>query len=311
VSVVVPNYNCGRCLAEAVESALAQSYTACELIVVDDGSTDGSVKVLERYSSRLRIVRQSNRGVSAARNRGIQESRGELIAFLDADDVWRADKLEKQVPLFANPAVGLVHCALEYIDESGRSLGTNLTGRRGHVLRHIALLRGTVVQASSSAVVRRECFGKAGLFDVDLSTSADWDMWRRIACYYDVDVVREPLIRYRLRTDSMHRSVAALEHDMLRSFARMFADPAASEVRPLRRRAYANLYLMLSGSYAEVGDIGKAVAYACRSVVTWPPSVGYIAAMPWRRLRRAMRHDASEPHLIDMRFPAKRTRAVK
>jgi hypothetical protein len=91
--------------------------------------------------------------------------------------------------------------------------------------------------------------------------------------------------------------VKVFEHDMLHGFARMFADPAASEVQPLRRRAYANLYLMLSGSHLEAGNTRKAIAYAWRSVASSPSSLAYIAAMPWRRLRRAF--GAQEAHLAD------------
>ena len=287
VSVVIPNYNCSAFLPAALESVFAQTYPNVEVLVVDDGSTDDSLRVLERYVDRVRVLRQPNGGVSAARNHGIRESRGELVALLDADDLWERDKLAKQLPLFANPNVGLVYCAVEYVDEAGKSLGTNHTGRRGRVRRSIALLEGTIVLAGgSTAVVRRECFDRAGLFDPELSTAADWDMWRRIACHYEIDVVREPLMQYRLRPSSMHRNIAVFEHDMLHGFARMFADPAASEVHGLRRRAYATLFLMLSGSHLHAGNWVRSLGYAARSIVTWPPTLGYIAGMPVRQFRR-------------------------
>lgn len=289
VSVVVPNYNCGRFLAEALESVLAQTYPAVEVIVVDDGSTDDSAEVLARYDGRVRVLRQPNQGVSAARNYGIRESRGEFVAFLDADDLWHPEKLAKQVPLFAAEAVGLVYCAVEYIDESGRTLGTNFTGRRGRVLKSIALLQGTIVLAGgSTAVVRRSCFDRAGCFDRRVSTAADWDMWRRVACHYEIDVVREPLMRYRLRPSSMHRNVAVFEHDMLHGFAQMFADPAAAEIHHLKRRSYGALYLMLCGSFLYAGQWRKCAIYAARSVSAWPPAIAYIIALPFRRVKRRL-----------------------
>jgi glycosyltransferase involved in cell wall biosynthesis len=298
VSVVIPTYNCGQFVCAAIDSALAQSCGPLEVIVVDDGSTDETPGILNRYGARVTVVRQKNAGVSSARNTGIQHARGELVAFLDADDLWHPDKLAKQVPLFANPAVGLVYCAVEYVDERLQSLGVNLTGRRGRVLREIALLRGTVVLAGgSTAVVRRACFDTAGGFDSAMSTAADWDMWRRVACHWEIDVVREPLVQYRMRPSSMHRNVQVFEHDMLHGFAQMFADPEAREVHTLRRRAYANLYLMLSGSHFEAGNIRTAIVYACRSIASSPSSVAYIAALPWRRIRRAF--GASEAHLAD------------
>jgi glycosyltransferase involved in cell wall biosynthesis len=287
VSVVVPNYNCGRFIADALESVLAQTYPAVEIIVVDDGSSDDSAEVLARYEERIRILRQPNQGVSAARNYGIRESRGELIAFLDADDLWDREKLAKQLPLFAAADVGLVHCAVEYIDEGGRPLGTNFTGRRGRVLRAIALLQGTVVLAGgSTAVVRKSCFDKAGGFDREMSTAADWDMWRRVACHYEIDVVREPLMKYRLRPSSMHRSVAVFEHDMLHGFAQMFADPAGAEIHHLKRRAYGALYLMLCDSFVYVRQWRKCLSYAARSISAWAPAIAYIVALPFRRVKR-------------------------
>ncbi|MGE0040286.1 MAG: glycosyltransferase family 2 protein [Vicinamibacterales bacterium] len=288
VSVVVPNYNCGRFLVRTLESVFSQSYANLEVVVVDDESTDDSLEVLAGYGDRIRVVRQRNQGVSVARNRGIQESRGELIAFLDADDEWHPEKLARQVPLFADERVGLVHCGVEYIDENGRPLGTNLTGRRGTVLEDCALLRGTVVLAGgSTAVVRRRCFDRAGGFDPELSTAADWDMWRRIACHEAIDMVREPLMRYRLRPGSMHRNLAVFEHDMLHGFRSMFADPAAAAVHHLRRPAYARLYLMLAGSYLHDRRWRPALGYAVRAVALNPGSLGYILGMPLRRLRRS------------------------
>jgi glycosyltransferase involved in cell wall biosynthesis len=298
VSIVISNYNCGRYLAAALDGALQQTYPHTEIIVVDDGSTDDSLTLLRAYGDRIRVVAQANQGVSGARNEGIRQSRGELVAFLDADDVWHPEKLAKQVPLFTNQAVGLVYCSVEYIDEQGRSLGTNTRGLRGRVLRDIALLRETVVLAGgSTAVVRKACFDRAGLFDRELSTAADWDMWRRIACYDEVDVVREPLMKYRLRSNSMHRNAHVFEHDMLHGFRQMFADPVAHDIRSLRRRGYSKLFLILAGSFFEAGDLGKAAGYACRSVALWPPSLGYIVALPWRRVRRRFGARPDEPRL--------------
>jgi hypothetical protein len=145
--------------------------------------------------------------------------------------------------------------------------------------------------------VRKVSFDRAGLFDPELSTAADWDMWRRIACHDEIDVVREPLMQYRLRPGSMHRNPKVFEHDLLHGFARMFADPAAADVRPLRRRGYAKAFLMLSGSFLETGNRWKAASYACRSVALWPPGLGYIAAIPWRRLRRRLGGHPDEPRL--------------
>jgi hypothetical protein len=178
---------------------------------------------------------------------------------------------------------------MHVVDTDGRVVGTDRTGRCGKVLREIALLQGTVVQGGGSgALVRRSVFETVGLFNTTLSTSADWDMWRRIACHYEIDMVRKPLVRYRLRADSMHRNVALFERDMRAAFAMMFADPAAADAHPLRRRAYSKLYMVLSGSYHDSGEWSKSVTFAARSVATWPPNVRYLLELPVRILRRRL-----------------------
>lgn len=289
VSVVIPVYNCAPFLAQAIESALAQSHRRVEIIVVDDGSIDATPEILRQYAPRVQVITQANEGVSSARNVGIRASRGDYIAFLDSDDTWHAEKLERQVALFHTPSVGLVHCAMHVVDTDGRVIGTDRTGLRGKVLREIALLEGTAVQGGGSgAVVRKSVFETVGLFNTNLSTSADWDMWRRIACHYEIDMVRKPLVRYRQRVDSMHRNVALFERDMLAAFAMMFADPAAAQVHPLRRRAYSKLYMVLSGSYQHSGEWSKSVKYAARSVATWPPNAQYLLEFPVRFLRRRL-----------------------
>ena len=286
VSVIIPNYNYGRYLGGAIDSVLTQSYPNVELLVVDDGSNDESPEVVRRYAGRLRWLSQPRQGVSAARNRGIQESRGELVAFLDSDDAWYPEKLARQVARLDRPAVGMVCCGMEHVDEAGRVLGRSLPTQRGRLLRDIALLRWTYAPGGSGALVRRSSLERAGLFDPALSTSADWDLWRRIAAQDDIEICPEPLVRYRVHAGSMHTNLAAFEHDMLLAFDKMFKDPSAADVHHLRRRCYSNLYLMFSGSYVQAGRWGKALAYAGRSVLAWPPSVAALGVVPLRRLRR-------------------------
>ncbi len=287
VSVVIVNYNYARFLPEAVESVLAQNYDNCEILVVDDGSTDDSHSILKRYEQRVRLVFQENRGVSAARNRGIAESTAPLVAFLDSDDLWHPDKLVRQIERFHDASVGMVYTGLCYIDVDGNALGTMLDGSRGQVLEDIALLRSPGVPASgSSAMVRRSVLDNVGPFDESLSTSADWDMWRRIACHTTIDVVSEPLVLYRQHTNAMHTNVETFERDILRAFESMFADPAARAVHPLERRCYGKLYLTLAGSYLRAGNVKKSLGCLASALKAWPPGIAYVAATPLRYLAR-------------------------
>jgi hypothetical protein len=129
------------------------------------------------------------------------------------------------------------------------------------------LLRAKTVRTGSTALVRRECFDRLGLFDLGLSTSADWDMWRRIAGSYEVAMVRRPLLKYRVHGAQMHRNLEVFERDVLRAVGSMFADPTAAAVmQPFRRECYANLYSTLSRSYLEQRRWKKSVQFAVSSL---------------------------------------------
>lgn len=287
VSVVIPAFDHARFLAEAVDSALAQTLPAADVIVVDDGSTDDTPRVLERYRDSVRVVRQENRGVSAARNAGAALASGALLAFLDADDAWLPDKLAAQAACFAaEPALGLVHCGVVEVDADGRPLRTRTDGLAGLVAEEMLLFRRTVVLGGGSgAVFARPHFEAAGGFDETLGTSADWDLHHRIARRAPVGFVPRVLLRYRVHGANMHADVARTAREMLAAYAKAFAEDAS--LRPLRGRAYGGLHAMLSGSFHAQGRLGPAVAHALRALAHDPSRIGRIAGYPLRRLRRS------------------------
>jgi len=270
VTCVIPSFNYARYLRIAVDSALAQTHRPMEVIVVDDGSTDESGDILQSYGDRIRAFRQENRGVSVARNRGISEARGDFVGFLDADDRWHPAKIERQLALMADPEVGLVHCWVREVDVDGNAVREVRGGTAGWLLERHALIESTVLGGGSGALVRRACFDELGAFDPVLSTSADWDMWRRIMTKYKVDLVREPLIDYRSHPSAMHRNIALFEHDMMHAFDSMFADPAAAAARAHKARSYATLYAILAGDYYLSGKRRLAARYAVKSVALDP-----------------------------------------
>src|SRR5205823_4850509 len=157
------NYNYSRYLGECIESVLAQTYPNMEVIVVDDGSTDDSLSVLQPYRQRVRIIRQRNKGVSAARNAGISAGSGQWIAFLDSDDIWRPEKLQQQSSLLQDPTVGMVFCGVEYIDESGRCLGHSRPDLTGDFFSQLLTFTSPTI-SGSTALVRSECLHKLGGF---------------------------------------------------------------------------------------------------------------------------------------------------
>lgn len=209
VSVVIPTYNYGKYLPDAIESVLSQTFKNYELIIVDDGSTDNTKEVVRPYlkNTRIRYHYQENTGQSSAKNVGIKLARGDFIAFLDADDSWLPDKLELQMKLFqANPALGVVYSRRLFIAEDGNDIYHEQPKKlyAGNVL-YPMFMYGNHFLCSSTSVVRKECFAKVGLFDQALEASEDFDLWLRIAIHYPFDFVDKPLIKFRAGHSSVSK----------------------------------------------------------------------------------------------------------
>jgi len=275
ISVVIPNFNYARYVRQAVDSVLNQTYPAVEVIVVDDGSTDDSIAALESYGGRIKLLRQKNGGVHTARNAGIKASAGVFVAFLDADDVWKPAKLERQAELFADPRVGLVHCGITYVDIKEKWLSTATNGLRGSVLKDLVLRNIGVVGPGSTALVRRECFERVGMFDGGLAPSEDYEFCVRVACHYEFEFVPEPLVLYRQHPVSASRNLAKFEQSSVAVLCRIFSNPAAAEVFPYKRHAFGATYRILSGVFYQDGRRAKAIWYGLRALAAWPPSVTY------------------------------------
>lgn len=202
VSVVVTCFNYGKYLRQSIDSVLGQTYPHLEIIVVNDGSTDNTEEVISEYLGDPRIIyiSQENSGQTVAKNVGVRQSRGDFVAFLDADDLWCLDKLEKQMILFDDRGVGVVYCRAKYLDENSDMFEYDMTSlylqpRRGMVTDW--LFFDNFVQFSST-VVRRECLERFGLFDVSLKMGIDWDLWLRVSTAYRFDFVDERLFYYRM-----------------------------------------------------------------------------------------------------------------
>jgi len=204
VSVVTATYNMGHYLPQAVNSVLAQTYPNVEVVIVDDGSTDDTPAVCAQFAGnpRVQVHRKQNGGQASAKNKGVELARGEFVGFLDADDLWKPDKLERQMPLFeGRPNVGVVYSDYEMMDGEGRPLPKNPTHmHRGRVSGNL-LIENFV--SFPSAIVRRECLRKHGAFDAVWGMGIDYDLWLRLSAHYDFDFVPEPTIRYRVWAGQM------------------------------------------------------------------------------------------------------------
>jgi glycosyltransferase involved in cell wall biosynthesis len=277
VSVVIPTYNYHQFVVEAVESVLAQTYQPLEIIVVDDGSTDGTRAELERFEGRIRYLFQENRGLPAARNRGIRAAEGEYVALLDADDLWAPTKIAKQVAVLErSPQVGLVFCGLTRVDvASGQSTIRHCPpDLRGDVRRQL-LQRNCVTGSASAALVRRACFDKVGLFDETLRSAEDWEMWIRISRHFHFDYVQEPLIILRNHGGNMRTRIERMHEYQMKVIQRAFQDDPVQGDRLLLRRTIAFFHSDTGQEYYWADQYPLALRHFVQAIALWP--------FEWRR----------------------------
>jgi glycosyltransferase involved in cell wall biosynthesis len=287
VSAVIPVHNGQDFVAEAIGSVLAQTHPALECIVIDDGSTDGTAEVVHVFDDPVTYVYQEQAGVSSARNRGAQLARGELVAFLDHDDVWLPEKLERQVIAIDAQDATLALCAMNVVDRAKTVLGTKRLRPRTELLTGMLTFDGTeTVSSSSTGLVRRNAFLALGGFDPHLSQSADWDLLFRVLLEGSIAYVDEPLVLYRMHDSNMSRRIGLMERDMTYAFAKAFRDPKLPPALRRRRRfAYSRLFRMLAGSYRDSGEWSNALRTASLAIGYDPRILGEIALKPTRRSR--------------------------
>lgn len=239
VSVIIPAFNAEAFISETLDSVLGQTFENYEIVVVDDGSTDDTRNVVEsRRDPRIRCIRQENGGASRARNRGIKNSSGELIAFLDADDLWLPQKLERQVEAFhEDPGVGLLSTLHEaFFPETGEREMSGIRKRERlfsgpSVAYNIVAWSGL---ATPTVMVPRWVLDEVGMFDPDLRNGQDDNLWVRIAARYPVELIDEVLVRCRLREGSLSSNHGNMFEDVLKSLDQYMADP---DIAPLVRDA--------------------------------------------------------------------------
>ncbi|MFH1230501.1 MAG: glycosyltransferase family A protein, partial [Planctomycetota bacterium] len=216
ISIIIPAYNRGHLLKRTIESVLTQTFHDFELIIVDDGSTDDTKEVvgnLQKRDSRIKYIWQKNSGAPARpKNTGIKNSKGEFIAFLDDDDEWLSQKLEKQIQLFRNSQkrnLGFIGCNAFIVNGKNNKTQEYITPRYKNIFRK--LLESDFIWSSSSIIIKRKVFDDIGLFDERLKMADDWDMWIRIARKYDFDFVPEPLLKYFWHEENFTKTLGGLK----------------------------------------------------------------------------------------------------
>ncbi|MBS1811265.1 MAG: glycosyltransferase [Acidobacteria bacterium] len=295
VSVVIPTYNSASYLIEAVESVLAQTYQDFEVLVIDDGSTDETEQIMRRYQAPVRYIRQQNGGVSVARNRGIAESRGRYVAFLDADDIWLPHKLARQIAaLRQQPHDQVCYSAFTVVDFALNPIEVRRSQRQGSALEDL-LTRGNVVATPSTVLCERTLFDSVGSFDPALSQCADWDMWVRLAARTEFLYLDEPLVTYRQHSNNMSRNAPLLEYDSVQVLSKGFAMPELPESLHARRQAaLARNYMVLAGTYFHAQHYRDFVLCVARAVTMDVHQIRYLTAFPQRMAARLKTRNLSE-----------------
>jgi glycosyltransferase involved in cell wall biosynthesis len=279
VSIIIPTYNRARFLGDAVASALAQTYRDFEIIIVDDGSTDNTGELVTQYPPEVRYFRQANRGVSAARNKGIELARGEYLCFLDSDDRLLPDALQKNVSfLDRHPEVGYCYGQIERIDENGRKLrmqkargASKNCVRDGTEQISRLLFRGDI--SILTVLTRRSRLLEAGLFDTGLTIGEDIDMWLRLAMRYPVGYLAEPLgqVRAHPHNSQTQGGFLALEKSQTAFVQRALEClKTTAAFQRLRKEAYYALYCYLSGEAAKKGSRIIGLRYALKALKAYP-----------------------------------------
>ena len=233
VSVVIPTYNRADFLHEAIASVLQQDHPHVELIVVDDGSRDGTAAVVSRFGTAVHYLWQENRGVSAARNRGVAASTGDLIAFLDSDDLWLPSKVSAQVAYFeAHPDMQACHT-----DEIWMRRGVRVNERRIHRKQggwqFLALLPRCLI-SPSAIMMRRTLWDHLGGFDESLPACEDYDLWLRLTAVVPVGFLPQRLVIKRGgHADQLSRRTPVLDRYRIKALEKALATP----LPPAHRRA--------------------------------------------------------------------------
>ncbi|OGU23031.1 MAG: hypothetical protein A2X85_14300 [Geobacteraceae bacterium GWF2_54_21] len=207
VSIIIPTYNSASFITEAIDSCLMQTYTKFEIIVINDGSTDNTDEVVLKYIDKITYIKQENAGAARARNLGIAEAKGDYIAFLDADDIWITDKLQKQIEIMKrNPNIALVYGKFENFSEGTNEILSIMPDsiQSGFLFDHI-LINNLI--GLSSVLVRKSVLDEVGSFDERLLTAEDTNLWLKIAYKYPFGVVSEILFRRRIHGGNISERV--------------------------------------------------------------------------------------------------------
>ena len=240
VSVILPVYNREALIGRAIESVLAQSYRPLELIVVDDGSTDGTRAVLERYKDDIVLLEQPRGGAYVARNLALRHARGELVAFIDSDDVWLPHRLASQVPLLRKPNIGLVFGDALHVPGRRRTCFQVSAPRRGRAAARFAWCNFV---PTITVLARKSCIEEAGGFSEESTLACDYLLWFRIALRHELDFVDGIVADYTVNPEGISYNLSRSLAARIRLFSAELRRTTNRETRRVLRLLLLNLRL--------------------------------------------------------------------
>ncbi|BAF69788.1 glycosyltransferase family 2 protein [Nitratiruptor sp. SB155-2] len=227
-SVIIPVYNRANFIARAIESVLHQTFRDFELIVVDDGSTDETPKVLERYP--IQVIRQENKGVSAARNRGIKAAKGKIIALLDSDDEWKKNHLRTHADFFQSHPEYTIHQTDEIWIRNGKFLNKKKIHQKKSGYIFYDSLRLCLISPSAVAI-KKELFNEVGLFREDFEVCEDYELWLRITKKYPVGFTPiQTVIKYGGHEDQLSQKYFGMDRWRIKAMLPFCEDPKVREI---------------------------------------------------------------------------------
>lgn len=243
VSVVTATYNMAGYIGETLDAILAQDYANIESIIIDDGSTDNTMEVLAPYldDPRVRVIKQENAGQTVAKNHGIAEAKGEFIAFCDADDTWREDKLSLQIPKFEDPEVGAVFSDIFFIDGEGKVIDDQHMKRVGGRITGPLLIDNFI--PFLTIVVRADVLEEVNGFDEKLTMSIDYDLWLRISVNHLFAYIPEPLGNYRIWAGQMSHRMGERLDNFFQLLERFLANNPGLVTPAEANMAWAHVYV--------------------------------------------------------------------
>lgn len=277
VSIIVPAYNAEPYIGVTIQSVLDQTYTSWELIIINDGAKDDTDGAVQPYLSdeRIHYYQQENGGVSSARNHGIELAKGDYIAFLDADDEWLQENLEKKIKVLEEDAsVDWVFSDMYQADEHLNIMEVAPEGRDDTILDNILKWEGEVVPGPCSNIVIRRKITDSGIrYDKSFSTAADQDFCIQMAAKHKGRRIPEPLWKYRYIPSSMSRNIQVMEDDHIAVFKKA-AKNNLFKSHQFEDQCFSNLYLILAGSWwVNGGNKWKGLYFICLALWRSPKSI--------------------------------------